>query len=118
MLKSYRCYATFDVAQVAMVCCNHALRPVQLLSVPLQRFRDEARVWTLLCHGGVDVVSLVGVYSTEAHPFGLVYEYMDGLNVQQYLGNVLSGSRLKLVLVSMLLLLLLFTSSLMFLDHS
>jgi hypothetical protein len=30
----------------------------------------------------VDVVPLVGVYSTEAHPFGLVYEYMEGLRPQ------------------------------------
>ena len=41
----------------------------------------------------------MGVYSTETHPFGLVYEYMDGLDLMQYLGNEPNVGRLELVLV-------------------
>lgn len=40
---------------------------------------------------------LVGVYSTEGHPFGLVYEYMDGLDLRQHLRNEPNARRLKLV---------------------
>ena len=46
----------------------------------------------------MDVVPIVGVYSTEAHPFGLVYEYMDGLDLRQFLRNKPNAGRLKLVL--------------------
>jgi len=45
------------------------------------------------------VVPLVGVYSTEAHPFGLIYEYMDGLDLRQYLRNKHDVDRLNLVLI-------------------
>lgn len=54
-------------------------------------------MWTFLHNGGMDVVPFVGVYSTEAHPFGLVYEYMDSLG--QYLMDGPNVGRLKLVLV-------------------
>ena len=40
---------------------------------------------------------LVGVYSTEEHPLGLVYEYMDNLDIKQYLQGEHSTERLKLV---------------------
>ena len=43
------------------------------------------------------MVPLVGVYSTEAHPFGLVYEYMSGLDLKQYLRNEPNVGRLNLV---------------------
>jgi len=48
----------------------------------------------------MDVVPLVGVYSTEAHPFGLVYEYLDGRDLKQHLRNVPNAGRLELVLLS------------------
>ena len=48
------------------------------------------------------MVPLVGVYSTGKHPFGLVYEYMDGLDLKQYLRNEPNAERLKLVLVPIL----------------
>jgi serine/threonine protein kinase len=48
----------------------------------------------------VNVVSFVGVYSTEAHPFALVYEYMDGLDLKQYLRNEPNARKLELVSVS------------------
>ena len=63
-----------------------------------QRFHNEIRVHSLL-HGDVDVVPLVGVYSTEAHPFGLIYEYMDGLDLKQHLRNQPNVRRVKVVLV-------------------
>ena len=71
-----------------------------ILIAPLQRFRNEAHVWALLHQQGVDVVPLVGVYSTEAHPFGLVYEYMDGLDLKQHLRNEHDMDRLNLVPIS------------------
>ena len=40
----------------------------------------------------------MGMYSTELHPFGLVYEYMDGLDLRQFLRNEPNAGRLKLVL--------------------
>jgi len=43
------------------------------------------------------VVPLGGVYSTEAHPFGLIYEYADGLDLKQYLRNEPNADRLELV---------------------
>jgi serine/threonine protein kinase len=63
----------------------------------LQRFCNEIHVCNLLRHKGVDVVPLVGVYSTEEHPLGLVYEYMDNLDIKQYLQDKHSTERLKLV---------------------
>ena len=63
-------------------------------------FHNEAHVWTLLRQGNVDVVPLVGVYSTEAHPFGLVYEYMDGLDLRQYMKNGPNLRRPELVRVT------------------
>lgn len=43
------------------------------------------------------MLPLVGVYSTDAHPFGLVYEYLDGLDLKQYLRNEPNTDSLKLV---------------------
>lgn len=45
------------------------------------------------------MVPLVGVFSTREHPFGLVYEYMDGLDLTQYLKNAYDVDRLNLVLL-------------------
>lgn len=63
----------------------------------LQRFRNEVRIWSLLHRRGVDVVPLVGVYSTEAHPLGLIYEYMECLDLREYLRSGPNVERLKLV---------------------
>ncbi|KAF9644639.1 kinase-like protein [Thelephora ganbajun] len=37
------------------------------------------------------------MYSTETHPFGLIYEYMDGLDLGQYLRNEPNVGRLELL---------------------
>jgi len=63
----------------------------------LQRLNKEVQIWCLLHCRNVDVVPLLGVYSTETHPFGLVYEYMDGLDLKQYLRNEPNVGRVKLV---------------------
>ena len=63
-----------------------------------QRFLNEVHVYNLLRDGDIRLPLLVGVYSTETHPFGLVYEYVDGLDVKQYLRNEPNVRRLKLVL--------------------
>ena len=69
-------------------------------------------------HRDIGVVPLVGVYSTEAHPFSLIYEYMEGLDLRQYLRNEPRVERLQLVPIPMHLLYLLFTNPLMLLDNS
>ena len=72
--------------------------PCVLLTAPSQRFHNEVHVWALLHQQDINVVPLVGVYSTDDHPFGLVYEYMDGLDLKQHLRNEPNmGRRLKLV---------------------
>lgn len=84
---------------------NHfgTLKPQNVPSIPLitplQRFHNEVRACTLLHHGDVEVVPLVGVYSTETHPFCLVYEYMDGLDLRQHLRSEPNVGRLELVLI-------------------
>ena len=57
----------------------------------------------------------VGVYSTEEHPFGLVYEYMNNFDLRQYLRNEPNMGRLELVFI---LLPLLSVNCLMLLDDS
>jgi hypothetical protein len=56
-------------------------------------------VYNLLRNRDVSVVPLVGVYTTGAHPFGLVYEHMDNLDLRQYLRNEPNVGRVKLVLI-------------------
>lgn len=68
---------------------------------PLQRFHNEVHVCTLLRSGDVETVPLVGAYSTKVHSFGLVYEYMDGLDLRKYLENEPNTERLKLVPILM-----------------
>ncbi|KAF9779523.1 kinase-like domain-containing protein [Thelephora terrestris] len=79
VLKSYRCHVTSDVAQV------------------VERFYNEVRVCGLLRHRDVNAVPSIGVYSTETHPFALVYEFMDGLDLKQYLRNEPNARRLELL---------------------
>jgi len=98
VLKSYRCYMSFNVTQVIAVHHNRSLLRCNA-EILLQRFYNEVHVWTLLHGRDANVVPLLGVYSTETHPFGLVYEYMDGLDLKQYLGNDPNVGRLKLVLI-------------------
>lgn len=74
---------------------HHA--PNTLLTTPTQRFHSEIHIWSLLHHGAVKVVPLVGVYSTEKHPFGLVYRYMEGLDLRQYMRSKPNIGRLQLV---------------------
>jgi serine/threonine protein kinase len=62
-----------------------------------QRYCNEVRVCNLLHHRGVGMGAFVGAYNSEKHPFGLVYEYLDGLDLKQYLRNEPYSKRLKLV---------------------
>jgi serine/threonine protein kinase len=64
-----------------------------------QRFYNEVRVCGLLRHRDVNAVPSIGVFSTETHPFALVYEFMDGLDLKQYLRNEPNARRLELVIV-------------------
>ena len=64
--------------------------------VPIQRFRNEVHTCSLLSEADA---FLVGMYSTQRHPFGLVYEYMDNLDLKQYLTNEPEVEKLKLVAI-------------------
>ena len=64
-----------------------------------QRFHNEVRICSLLHHKDVNVVPFVGVFSAETHPFALIYEHMDGLDLKQYLRNEPNARKLKLVLI-------------------
>jgi len=68
------------------------------LTAPIQRFCNEVRVCNLL-RGHVSAVQLVGVYSNDTCPFGLVYKYMENLDAAQYLKNQSNAGRVKLVTV-------------------
>lgn len=72
------------------------------------RLRDE----------DVDVVPLVGVHTTNVHPFGLVYKHMDYLDVRQYLKNEPNVDRVKLVPVPLWTLSLLVINPLTLFDNS
>ena len=67
-----------------------------LLIASIQRFRNEVHACSLL--PPTDVL-LIGVYSTETHPLGLIYEYAGNLDLQQYLRSEPNAGRLNLVLV-------------------
>jgi len=99
VVKSYRCYMSFDLDSIIAVGRNQPVSST-LLTAPLQRFHNEVRVHNLLYQAGADLVPLMGVYSTESHPLGLVYERMNQLDLVQYLRNEPNAGRLKLVLVS------------------
>ncbi|KAF9791960.1 kinase-like domain-containing protein [Thelephora terrestris] len=78
VLKSYRCYIeSFDIARVAM------------------RFLNEVRACGRLSDS--DKI-LVGVYSTERHPLGLIYEYMVNFDLNQYLTDESNVEKLKLLM--------------------
>lgn len=63
-----------------------------------QRYQNEVHVWNAIHRGGLHAVPLVGFYSTEKHPYCLVYEYMNGLDLKQYLRSKPDAARLEMVL--------------------
>ena len=44
-----------------------------------------------------NIVPFLGVYSTPSHPFALIYEIMDNVDLGQYLARRPTVSKLKLV---------------------
>lgn len=68
------------------------------LTVLAQRFSNEVLACSMLRHEGVNVVPFVGLYSTTAHPFGIVYEHMAKFDLKQHLGKEPNVGGLKLVL--------------------
>ena len=62
-----------------------------------QRYYNEVRVCNLLHRRGIGAIAFVAAYSTEAHPFGLIYEFMDGLDLKQFSRHEPYAGRLKLV---------------------
>ena len=80
-------------------CASAVIYPASYNADSSQRYYNEVHVCNLLRHRGVGVVAFVGAYNTEAHPFGLIYEYMDGLDLKQYIRDKPYVKRLKLVQV-------------------
>ena len=70
----------------------------KLPMVRTQRFYNELQTCNLLSHP--NVVPFVGGWSTEAHPFCIVYERMANLDLGQYLRNGPNVRRMLLVLTS------------------
>lgn len=66
----------------------------RVLDVPVQRFHNEVHACRLFSGSGS---FLIGVYSTESHPLGLVYEYIDNLDLKQYLTKEPNAEKMKLV---------------------
>ena len=56
-----------------------------MLKVYLRKFYQEALAYSRLKDG--NVVPFIGVYSTPKHPLALVFEFMDHLNLGEYLRN-------------------------------
>lgn len=83
-----------------------------------QRFYNEVRICSLLQHTDIGQIPFVGVYSTELHPFGLVYKYMSGLDLRQHLKNHPSEGRLNLVPVLLQVLHILDINYLMLVNNS
>jgi len=69
---------------------------ILLIALP-QRFRNEVYICTILPRADV---LLVAAYSTEVHPFGLVYEYMEGMDLRQYIQTKPNVGRLGLVFIT------------------
>ena len=67
--------------------------------VNLQRFCNEALTCSRL--SGQNVVPFIGVYSTRAHPFALVFELMGHLNAGEYIRNNHGVGRVELVCSSL-----------------
>ncbi|KAF9644513.1 kinase-like protein [Thelephora ganbajun] len=76
-IKSYRCYVCFDCDRIRM------------------RFYKEARAYSLLSHR--NIVPFVGVYSSLKHPFSLVFDFMERLNMTEYLGKEPNARKVELV---------------------
>ncbi|KAF9654070.1 kinase-like protein [Thelephora ganbajun] len=78
-VKSLRCYSSleFNPAEIGL------------------RFLKEVWASSQLSHP--NIVPFLGVYSTPSHPFALLYEMMDNLDLGRYLTQRSNVSRLKLL---------------------
>jgi len=100
-VKSYRCYVRFDCDRVRMVSSNkHLCGLCAYNEHRSQRFYREAQAYSLLSHR--NIVPFVGAYSSLDHPFSLVFDYMEHLNLSEYLRNEPSAGKLELVPSSIL----------------
>jgi serine/threonine protein kinase len=97
VVKSLRCYSSpeFDPAEVGIVSSSPVHTVRETLKACPQRFLKEVWASTQLSHP--NIVPFLGVYSTGSHPFALLYEMMDNLDLSQYLAKRPNVSRLKLV---------------------
>ena len=97
-IKSLRCYSSpgFDPSGVGIVSFFSPVYMVRVKpTVSQQRFVREVWASTQLSHR--NIVPFIGVYSTPAHPFALLYGMMDNIDLGRYLVERPDASRLKLV---------------------
>ncbi|KAF9646932.1 kinase-like protein [Thelephora ganbajun] len=79
-VKSYRYYSSSSCLPIYLRLCK------------------EASTCGRLNNSNNNLVSFIGVYSTCEHPFALVFEFMDHLNLGEYLRNNREIWRMKLLL--------------------
>lgn len=94
-IKSYRrylrsdCLLTYAVSRIYLCYVPCQLKAYQ------QRYYKEALTVSHLRHE--NLVSFVGMYTTPEHPLALLFDFMDNLDLGQYLKNNGNAERLALV---------------------
>ena len=94
-IKAYRYDSSSNCSVAYTVSATHsrAVDPIDRKFV--QRFHNEVLACSRL--NEEDVVPFIGLYSTLKHPLALVFEFMDHLNLREYLRSDLDAGRRELV---------------------
>ena len=95
-IKSQRCYSSSSCLPAFLVSGEYYLH-IELTGCYPQRMYKEALMYSHLNGTGRSFVPFIAVYSTPEHPFGLVFEFMEHLNLGDYLRNNPDIPRLELV---------------------
>lgn len=99
IIKSYRRHSSSNQLQTFLVSTTClAVRQTLFTKDPLQRFYKEALVCSHL-NGTKDgnFVPFLGIYSSPIHPFALVFEFMEHLNLGEYLRSNQETRRVEVV---------------------
>ena len=94
-IKAYRCYSSSNYLPTYVVSGTCLWCVICLLKDHLQKFYKEVLACSRL--KGQRIVPFIGVYSTLKHPLALVFEFMDHLNLGEYLRNSKDVRRRELV---------------------
>ena len=98
-IKSQRRHTSSGCFPAFLVGREHSTTELntQLTGCYPQRMYREALMYSRLNGGDENLVPFVAIYSTARHPFGLVFGFMEHLNLRDYLRNNPEIPRLKLV---------------------